>query len=67
MKFLIDNTQQLIHRSSFVRDACKYHTTALESRESTHDENYVLKLIKEKNYKKCSKCYPEYDNRYSIH
>ena len=57
MKYLIDSTQKLIHRSSFVRDACGYHTTTLESRESTHDEAYVQKLLKKNNYQKCSQCY----------
>ena len=57
MKFLIDTTQKLIHRSSFVRDACGFHTTTLASRESTHDEAYVQKLVKDQHYKKCDQCY----------
>ncbi|MEN0642484.1 hypothetical protein MKY91_04805 [Alkalicoccobacillus gibsonii] len=57
MKYLIDTTQKLIHRSSFVRDSCAFHTTSLESRESTHSELYVQKLIDEEQYKKCERCY----------
>ena len=57
MKYLIDNTVQLVHRSNLVGDVCELHTTPFENRSSSHSEKYITQLIKHDNYKKCPYCY----------
>ncbi len=57
MKYLIDNSTQLIHRASQAGDSCNFNTSPPKQRESTQDENYVNQLIKEKNYRKCDQCH----------
>ncbi|WP_181350450.1 hypothetical protein [Thalassobacillus sp. CUG 92003] len=52
MEYLIDTTTQVVHRSSYVGDVCDFHTTPLTQRESSQDENYVNRLVKETSYTK---------------
>ncbi|WP_035709731.1 hypothetical protein [Salibacterium aidingense] len=56
MKFLIDHTTCLIHRTPYAGDACQLYQTPLEQREGTHDQQYIDELMKSKNYAECGNC-----------
>ncbi|MFB5662357.1 hypothetical protein [Alteribacillus sp. HJP-4] len=56
MKFIIDHSMQLIHRTPYAGDLCNFQETPLLQREGSHDESYINKLIKEKKYERCDYC-----------
>lgn len=56
MKYLIDHSKKVIHRTTFAGDECEFHTTPVGKREGTLDSPYLDKLVEEKSYKICMVC-----------
>ncbi|WP_377891060.1 hypothetical protein [Alkalihalobacillus sp. R86527] len=56
MKYLIDHSKKVIHRTTFAGDQCEFHTTPIDKREGTLDSPYLEKLVAEKSYKVCDVC-----------
>ncbi|MFK3960174.1 hypothetical protein [Guptibacillus hwajinpoensis] len=56
MKYLIDHSKRVIHRTPFAGDQCEFHTTPVQEREGTHDPLYLQKLVEKKSYEICSFC-----------
>ncbi|WP_270180721.1 hypothetical protein [Alkalihalobacillus sp. CinArs1] len=56
MKYLIDHSKKVIHRTTFAGDRCEFHTTPIDRREGTMDAPYLDKLVKERSYIICEMC-----------
>ncbi|MBN8209644.1 hypothetical protein JI666_12880 [Bacillus sp. NTK071] len=56
MKYLIDHSKRVIHRTTFAGDHCEFHTTPINEREGTHDNLYLKKLVDKQCYEVCIHC-----------
>ncbi|WP_347551864.1 hypothetical protein ABFG93_07195 [Pseudalkalibacillus hwajinpoensis] len=56
MKYLIDHSKKIIHRTPFAGDRCEFHTTPIKEREGSRDSLYLEKLIETKAYEVCNHC-----------
>ncbi|KMM39482.1 hypothetical protein [Guptibacillus hwajinpoensis] len=56
MKYLIDHTKRVIHRTTFAGDQCEFHTTPIDKREGTYDNLYLEKLVDKESYQVCIHC-----------
>lgn len=56
MKYLIDHSKKVIHRTTFAGDQCKFHTTPIDRREGTLNSPYLDKLVAEQSYRICEMC-----------